>query len=502
MKSFWQLLHKTADALHLPDVPNWVLGILVLVFVLRIPSFFEPYSYGDEMIYMTLGQGVRQGAVLYQDLHDNKPPLLYLTAALSGSLFWFKAALALFNIVSIVLFYKLTLKFFEKNKRAQKLSTFIFALLTTLPLLEGNIANAELFMVTPILLAFVLLLGPHLSARKVFYSGVLFGLATLFKVPAAFELPVIVFFWLITEDLKKDWKTILKNTFLIASGFVLPILLTFAWYAWQGVLSEYISAAFLQNVGYLSSFRPGDVQKSFVERNLPLLIRGFLVLAGMTSLYFSRKKLSKQFIFLSLWTLLALFAITLSERPYPHYLIQVVAPASLLLATFFAGKTFEQVLVIFPLVLIFSAPVIYRFWFYPTTSYYVRFINFMTGRLNRSQYLSSFSSQLPRNYEIADFLVNSTTTRDQVFIWDEDSPAIYALSRRLPPIKYTVPYHVNDFSSRAEVAAALEKNPPKFIILTSGNPFPELRKLIMMRYILVNQIGDADIWSRMDLNSK
>ena len=90
MKTLWNKLHRIGDILHLPNIPNWVVGILALVFIIRIPSFFEPYYYGDEMIYMSLGQGVRQGMTLYKDLHDNKPPLLYLTAAASGNIFWFK----------------------------------------------------------------------------------------------------------------------------------------------------------------------------------------------------------------------------------------------------------------------------------------------------------------------------------------------------------------------------------------------------------------------------
>ena len=60
MKSLWQKLHRVGDSLHLPDIPNWLIVILALVFLLRVPSFFEPYYYGDEMIYLALGQGVRQ----------------------------------------------------------------------------------------------------------------------------------------------------------------------------------------------------------------------------------------------------------------------------------------------------------------------------------------------------------------------------------------------------------------------------------------------------------
>src|SRR3990167_11385237 len=151
MKSVWIKLHKIGDVLHLPDLPMWMCGLLVLVLILRIPSFFEPYHYGDEMIYLTLGQGVRQGVPLYSGLHDNKPPLLYLTAAIAGNLFWFKAILALWSLITVYGFWKLVNYLYPKKESLHKISTIIFGLLTTLPLLEGNTVNAELFMIGPVI---------------------------------------------------------------------------------------------------------------------------------------------------------------------------------------------------------------------------------------------------------------------------------------------------------------------------------------------------------------
>lgn len=498
--------------LHLP---NWLVGILALVLILRIPSFFEPYYYGDEMIYLTLGQGVRQGMTLYKDLHDNKPPLLYLTAAAAGSLFWFKAILAFWNLFTIVLFYKLSKVLFgpplleasegqSKNIRGVKLSTLLFALLTTLPLLEGNTVNAELFMVGPTILAFYILLKKNppsqsASAGQVFIAGILFGVATLFKIPAAFEAPVIVFYWIFTLDLKTQWKTILKNTLTLTTGFTLPLILTFVWYFFKGALPEYIKAAFLQNVGYVSSFRPGDVQKSFIVRNLPLLTRAFTVMVGAGILFLSRKKISKKFAFLCIWTLFALFAVTLSERPYPHYLIQIVSPLSLFIAIFFTEQSFEQSLVVFPLFLTFFVPVYYKFYYYPTTTHYQRFIDFATHKIDKTTYFFGFSKDTNRNYEIAKFISISTSPTDRIFVWDQDSPTIYALARRLPSIKYTVPYHVSDYSNNKIVATELAKSLPKLIVTVSGNPFSELNTLIQSRYVLLNQIGNANIFVRTNL---
>jgi len=498
MKSLWQTLHKIGDALHLPNIPNWLCCLLALVLILRVPSFFEPYYYGDEMVYQTLGTGVRQGLTLYKDIHDNKPPILYLTAAAADSLFLFKAILAFWMLVSTVFFYKLSKALFPDQENTQKISTIIFAALTTLPLLEGNTVNSELFMIGFTILALLLLLRKVPNLKTVFVAGVLLGIGTLFKIPAAFDAPVIVFFWLITSDIKKDWKKILGNTVTLVAGFALPILLTFVFYYFKGALPDYIRAAFLQNVGYLSSFRPGDVQKSFIVRNGPLLIRAIVVLFGLVVTWIFRKRLSKKFILLAIWTLFALFAITLSERPYPHYFIQVVAPLSFLIGMLVTDKGFEQSLTIIPLLIAFVVPVYYKFYFYPTTTYYVRFISFATGKITRDAYFNSFDANTVRNYQIADFLVTSSLPTDRIFIWDPAAPTIYALSRRLPPIKYVVPYHVDDYSSRAIQAKVISANPPKFIILTSGNSYPEISALIKSKYLLINQIGNADIYGRME----
>lgn len=487
--------------IHKIHLPSWVVGILALVLILRIPSFFEPYYYGDEMIYLTLGQGVRQGLTLYKDIHDNKPPLLYLTAAAAENLFWFKVILAFWSLITIAFFYKLSAKLFEKNTKAQTASTSIFAILTTIPLFEGNIVNAELFMIGFTIIALYILLSDNLGPKNIFFAGMLFGLGTLFKVPAAFDVPVIIVYWLLANDFK-DWGNVIKKTFILALGFATPLVLTFGWYYFKGALPEYIKAAFLQNVGYLSSFRPGDVQKPFYIRNGPLLIRAAIVFVGVAILFLSRKKLSKHFILFCIWTLFGLFAVTLSERPYPHYFVQVLAPISFLLGMFFAEKSIEQSFAVLPLAISFFVPVYYKFYYYQTASYYSRFINFATGKTSKTQYFQSFSSTVNRNYQIADFLTTSSNPSDRVFMWDPDSPTVYALSRRLPPIKYVADYHVTDYSSLSDVANQLSSNPPKFIILTSGHPYPDLSILIQTKYLLIDQIENANIYSRIDFAPK
>ena len=194
---------KYLDKLHLP---HWLTILLAVVLVLRIPSFFEPFSYGDEMIYLTLGEAIRRGVPLYSGIHDNKPPLLYILAAIAGNVFWFRVILAAWMFITTVAFWKLTQVLFEKNPKARKIATIAFAILTTIPLLEGQIANAEIFMLGPTIAAFLVLLTKKLTPKNLFFSGLLFSIATLFKVPAAFDVPVIITFWLIIAISKNKSK--------------------------------------------------------------------------------------------------------------------------------------------------------------------------------------------------------------------------------------------------------------------------------------------------------
>lgn len=477
------------------DIEVWLCWVLILVLVLRIPSFLEPYSYGDEMIYLALGEGIRQGLTLYRDIHDNKPPALYILAAISGSLFWFKIILAFWNMITIVLFSKLVKKLFPKNSRFVKISTFVFAILTTIPLFEGNIVNSELFMIGFTILGFLILLSKSLTFKNLLLSGLVFSVGALFKIPSAFDMPVIFTFWLVFANKNLNGlSAVLKRSIIVLIGFSIPIAISFVWYFYRGALSEYLNAAFLQNVGYLSSFRPGDASKSFVIKNLPVIIRGSVVFVGFLILFLKRKSLSSGFVFTSLWILFSLFAVTLSERPYPHYFVQALPAVSIFLGLLLTQKNLEQSLAIIPLSLAFFVPYYYHFYHYPTIPYYSRFIKFASGKISKEEYFNSFGSQVNRNYRLAEFMRTSTPENDSLFVW-EDGSTLYALSRNLPPTKYVAGYHIKDFTTKKMLAENFGKNPPDNIVLfPESEPFPEINNLLEKKYTQISLFDDAYVF--------
>lgn len=497
------MFRKIHDLIEKYEPPNWVIYILFLIVILRIPSLFEPFHYGDEMIYITLGNAVRKGITLYGQIHDNKPPLLYLTAGLAGSVFWFRAILMFWSLVTTVLFYKLANKLFTKNIRLQKIAVLVFAIFTTLPLLEGQIANAENFMIGFTVAGFLLLMGRKSPSAKILLaSGLMFSVAALFKMPAIFDIPAVIVYWILTTTKfnRKSLVKIVKNSFVLGVGFLTPILLSLAYYYLAGAFREYLIAAFLQNVGYLSSFRPDDQQLPFLTKNGPLLMRaGITGLVILGSVYLAKiKKVSVNFAFLTSWLVLTLFAVTLSERPYPHYLLQCLPPAALLLGILFASPKKEQLYALLPLGLLFFVPYYYSFWHYPVTSYYQHFLNYATHQIDRDDYLAGFGGHVPRDYEISSYLQSLAGPEDTLFVWGDNS-TIYAKTRMFPPIRYVVDYHIADFSSKEEVVYALRGNPTTFIVVTKdGEEFKLLQDLLDSDYILVKSAPDYTIWLHLN----
>ncbi len=473
-------------------LPVWLLITLGGVFLVHIPSFFEPFYYGDEMIYLTLGEGIHRGLVLYKNLHDNKPPLLYFLAAIGGNVFWLRAILCFWMIATIILFWYF-MKLLFKNNKTVIASTIVFAVSISLPFFEGFVANAELFMIMPTIAAFIVAWKGK-GLKSAFLAGLLLSIAALFKIPSIFDIGAIIAIWIFALQFRiKNIRHFAIKTCLLLLGIAVPISITFVWYFLRGAFHEYLVAAFLQNFGYVSSWGTGSAnQIPFLVKNGPLLLRTLFVIVSFVFLFFLRKKRSKAFLFACAWLITSLFAATLSARPYPHYFIQVLPSISLLIGLLITDDSFEQALVILPLTAAFLVPVYFQFWQYSSNIYIDRFQTLLTK--SSSEYFDKFSPTVERNYELSRQIVQTTTATDTVFVWG-DSAAIYALSKRLPPIKYVADYHITDFSSVDETLAGLNQNPPKIIVFLAESPPPQSIYLFAkLHYRQLEAAQNSSVW--------
>lgn len=479
----------------------WWIFAGALFFFLRLPSLFEPFTYGDEGIYLTIGLALRRGLVLYRDIHDNKPPLLYLMAALAGSFPNYRLLLFFWGAATIFLFYKLARMIFPEAKFSL-VSTLIFTFLTSLHTFEGNIGNAENFMLLPTIAGFIFLIRglpstplPQKTGGRLFYTffgGTLFSLAALFKIPAVFDFLAAMIF-LISENFSSRGKVTIRQFLAAAGGFIIPIFLSFLYFFYQNTLDQYFTAAFAQNLPYLSSW--GQAKTSL---GLPvgLFARFSLAVVISLAILFSHRRLALTLRLIIIWFSWSLFAALLSSRPYPHYLIQVLPPLSLSLA-FLANKRnrFLALISVAVFILVF---INFHFWYYPNFSYYQNFYEYALGGKTKARYYSAFDSNANDLYLASKYLKTHTLPEEKIFIWGND-PSIYALSQRLPLGRYTVAYHIIDFNAYDEALRLIEENSPRYLILsqTESRPFPQLKNFVSRNYRLEKLIGSYQIFHRI-----
>ena len=487
--------------------------ILLLVIVLRIPSLFEPYWYGDEGIYLVLGQGLRKGLVFYRDIHDNKPPLLYFLAAIAGNVFYFRLMLMICFGAAVAVFFKLMQVLFPKNGKAWYLSTLSMIWLTTIT--EGNIANAEIFIVLPAVAGMLLAYNEVKKQKKEqkFHRwagvGLLFSSAFMLKVPAAFDF-LAVLTWLMffeKEKIKQMLKSFVdKRVWVLGLGFIAPIGLSLAYYSLKGAGERFLRSALMQNIGYLASWSTGDHSNSGFSTQSGILIRAGLLAISLVVFWFLSKKvkLSSGAKLVVVWFLMGLFGALLSERPYPHYLIQIAVPGSILFSYFLYGRRKIMKLVVLGVVLITGFYYYQiRFWHYPIVPYYKNFIDYSLGNKTLEDYRAYFDWRVNQVYRLGEYLRLKTQVDDRVFIWG-DEPTVYALADRLPVGRYTVAYHVMDFDGFEETIEAFDKHRPKVVLVMEyeKREFPELFRRLATDYALVRQIDQALVYHRVNPDVK
>lgn len=470
----------------------FLLAISFFFFLSRLPSLFEPHWYGDEGIYQVVGMGMRSGKLLYRDIWDNKPPLLYSVYAIFNSdQFIIRLISLIVGMLSVVVFFYLARKLFEEKKIAYW-TTGIFAFLFGTPLLEGNIANSENFMMLPILAAGLLsIVWAHKQKEKtLIYIGFLLSLAFLFKVVAIFDLAAFVVFLFFVMHAKGNriFATIkMFGPLLVA--FLLPISIVALYFLFMGAFRDFFDAAFRQNVGYVGYGNAFIIAHGFLYFKL-LLLGGFLFF-----LFRKRHIFSSAQIFILIWFAFSLFNAFFSGRPYTHYLL-VLLPSFVLFGAMVLGgqnsrlTRFGKMLFVVILFLLIK-----NFWLYTKIiPYYQNYIDFISNRKSVFAYQKFFDGKTPWDYELASYLRSHTKDTDGVFVWGNNAQ-VYKLVNKLPPGRYTVAYHMRSSEKTIkETISAIEKKQPKFIVVMAGEPaipysFPQyVQKFVIDKAIIYENI--------------
>ena len=467
---------------------KFLILITIGLFLIRLPSLIEPLWYGDEAIYVTIGQEINRGGLLYVDIFDHKTPGIYYLAAWSmkflGETIWsFKFLLAVWLVPTLFAFHYLTKVLFDKKTAI--LSSLILALFLATPIFEGNIVNSEILMILPISIAVILGLK-----KRYFLSGVFFSLALLLKFPAIFDFGAFFIFLALSLDQRRYLETI-KNLVKLTLGLAVPFGLTFVYFAYQGALAAYINNAFLFNLTYT------NYGNEFIIPNGLLVVKALPLFATLVYLLwrvFTDK--GKRFggkvgilEFLIIWLVFSYYGAVFGGRTYIHYLIQPIVPLAIIIGHTISSKDFRRLgLSLIGVTLILTVALGFfplRGFPYFNPVYYLNFARFVLNNISTEEYQNSFDQNTARNYSIAS-LIERSDEEDTIYLW-ANQPSIYFLSGRSGASKYITAFHVSGSDpAKKEVVQDLRKNQPKYIVVDEKGPkpFPELDTFIHSRYNL------------------
>lgn len=501
-----------------------ILIIVALVLIARLPNLSEPYWYGDEAIYLTIGQALNKGYTLYSEIIDHKTPIIYYLARV-GTQFNFRVLTMVWTAAATALFYIVSFQLFGRRKQAT-LAAGVFALLTTMPWLEGNIPNGELFVLGFVLAGAALLTttkywksffdakatASALSSKRqpllLLLSGMFLSLGILTKVPAVFDLAAFLSIGFLSGllTLTSSQSLVQKRTALVELigqwillfvGVAVPIVVSILYFVSKGAGNDYLQFGLLYNFRYAGTWQL-DIQNPVLAFlfTFPGKLTALAAVVALVSIF--HRRLRPQLSFSVLWFYLALVATLLSNRPYPHYLVQLIPPFALMVALLvhevqvlgkrlFSKSSSVPVsvgilsvsalsifLVVAPLLFLQVRP-------YPALSYYQRWWLLVSGRLPSDVYRNSFNAYMNDNY-IAAKIIKANLT-DRMFIWGTN-PMLYALSGASPAGRFTVAFHIETFDAYDETLQDIMRVKPEFIVVMNDHAesFPELQQYLRTNY--------------------
>jgi 4-amino-4-deoxy-L-arabinose transferase-like glycosyltransferase len=302
---------------------------VALALALRYPSLYEPRWYGDEGIFAAIAQNMRDGRTLYSEAWDNKPPLIFVTYALIQSAFG-TGVMPLHAVTSGVVIgtqvavMAIALRLYGPWRALAAGVAFAFVMCT--PIIEGNLALTETYMILPATLAvlvFVVAQSREERRRDVWYAGagLLLSVAVAYKQVAVFDAAAIATMVWLTHERP------LRALAPFAAGLVVPQVVLLAVFAGMGALGDYWYAI----VGSLGVYSALSDEKGPLVR-FAGYVPALLVLAYLVR----RQRLGGEVgiaHFPMLWLAFAFAGATSSSFEFPHYLQQAAPAAALVLVS-------------------------------------------------------------------------------------------------------------------------------------------------------------------------
>jgi len=325
----WQALERSHAA-------QFALLLLVALAV-RWPAYGEWNYAVDDQYFALVGQRLLAGDLLYVDIWDRKPPLLYLTYA---AIAWVHPSTLAWQLVATGF---AALGAWGTLRIARLIAPFPAALLAGIAYLAlmtrfgGGNGEAAVFY-NPLILFAAWSIASSIDRlragqlpRRVLLGMLSAGLAIGFKQSAAFEsafFGIAVLAILARAGMR--WNTLAARALLMAAIGALPLAGIALFYWAGGHFAQLWQALVLSNLA--RAYDAGRVVRGLALAGL-LCLPLALAAAGWWQ---ARSQRPAALGFLGAWALAAIAGVAIFPGLYLHYALPLLAPLAILAAPFFA----------------------------------------------------------------------------------------------------------------------------------------------------------------------
>ena len=442
--------------------------------VLRLAFLNEPLER-DEGFYSAIALHILDGGIPYRDAAEQKGPLLFYLYALGLSVFGKSVAAlriftALYNLLSLFGVYCFARE--VAGLRAGLLAAFIYAVFSSLPMMQAAGSNAEVFLLMPMVWCAYFCLRWIKTGRHEFLviAGIANSAALLIKLVAAplslLALVMVVQQGKLSAKLRSSLIFFLAPQALMWTGVLL-------FFAFSGALADFFRFAFVTPFHYvteadglvISGPRLVHVVEALAPELLPISVPGFALL-----LLWPWVRGDAAMLYCALLPWAALAATLLPGKNFPHYFINLlpflsVSSAVVVVTALRQPPAVYRLLLLIPAGLLATLAITEHDFYWRMTP----------EEVSESKY---GSNEFVLARDIGLYLRDATHPDDYVFQWGFD-PQVYLISGRRFPGRLIssgdVGVRGNTPAIRRELMQDLERTRPAYIVIFSAwSKFPGL----------------------------
>lgn len=339
---------------------------VVLILAIRARYLFSPMT-SDEGGYLAIARAWSRGATLYRDVWVDRPQGLLAAFAIldrvgAGNVIGLRVCAALVCVIAAVACGRIAATLAGQDvatgvsttdsatrqtvERARWVTAVFVGVLTSLPQVEGFIANAELLSCTAGAVALALVLpivmrresgstitiDPRNEVGPLFTAGVMGGVALSLKQSGFDALVVVIVVVVMSSWLRREWQVMTRRLSQLVAGAMVPLAMMVLhgavtgwghwWYAVVGYRIGERSA--IANARWT---RFGESFEAVAPAIVVIVVMGVV----LTALQARDERFRRSGVVMSVWVAVSIVAFVVGGNFFRHYWIIVMFPLGTML---------------------------------------------------------------------------------------------------------------------------------------------------------------------------